>query len=49
MSRLDDLTAFYGLLGVLETRLGRKGKLRDCSGRQEWPRRGVYFFFERGK
>ena len=49
MNRLDDLVAFYQILGVLELRLGGKRMLLDCDGRQDWPRRGVYFFFERSE
>lgn len=46
MSRLDDLGQFYSLLSELESRLGGKRCLSDCDGRMNWPRRGVYFFFE---
>jgi hypothetical protein len=49
MSRLDDLVTFYKILEALEQRWGAKRLLRDCDGRQEWPQRGVYFFFEQGE
>lgn len=47
--RLHDLRAFYDLLGDLESRLGGPRRLRDCSGRDAWPLRGVYFFMESGE
>jgi hypothetical protein len=43
---LDDL---YGLLDLVEQHCGGKRELADCDGRSGWPRRGVYFFFERGE
>lgn len=49
MARLHDLGRFYGLLSELESRLGGKRCLSDCSGRMQWPTRGVYFFFEPGE
>jgi len=49
MSRLSDLVMFYEMLEALEQRCGGKRLLRDCDGRQNWPQRGVYFFFERGE
>ncbi|MFW5898656.1 MAG: hypothetical protein ACOCT7_02235 [Candidatus Saliniplasma sp.] len=45
MSRKHDLDRFYELLNRLETKVNDKRKLKDCSGRMEWPDRGVYFFF----
>ena len=47
MSRLSDLVMFYEMLEALEQRCGGKRLLRDCGGRQNWPQRGVYFFFEK--
>ena len=44
--RLQDLQRFYGVLAVLEQKLGGTRRLRGCSGRMNWPRRGVYFFQE---
>lgn len=43
---LDD---FYALLAELEGKIGGKRVLENCSGRMEWPHRGVYFFFEEGE
>ncbi len=48
-SRLRDLRRFYELLSDLESRLGGARNLEDCSGRDGWPTRGVYFFFENGE
>jgi hypothetical protein len=49
MNRLADLRQFYDLLSQLEHKLGGKRRLADCHGRDCWPRRGVYFFFEKGE
>ena len=46
MTMLDD---FYDLLDELHQRLGGTRVLADCDGRQDWPQRGVYFFFEPGE
>jgi hypothetical protein len=48
-SRISDLRRFYELLDMLEARCGGAKFLRDCSGRQLWPHRGVYFFYENGE
>ena len=47
--RAADTGRFYDLLGRLATCTGGPRVLRDCSGRMDWPRRGVYFFFEPGE
>ncbi len=47
--RAADTGRFYDLLGRLATRTGGPRVLRDCSGRMDWPRWGVYFFFEPGE
>ena len=47
--RLDDLRRFYVALSVLEQKLGGARTLGSCSGRMNWPRRGVYFFREGGE
>lgn len=47
--RPDDLKRFYAVLTVLEKRLGGARRLSDCSGRMNWPKRGVYFFQEPGE
>ena len=49
MARLHDLQRFYELLGRLEQLCGGMRKLAECHGRMDWPRRGVYFFFEPGE
>ena len=47
--RLEDLIHFYRLIDRLAA--GRAGgrRLGECHGRLDWPRRGVYFFFEPGE
>ncbi len=40
---------FYSLFGQLEDCLGGARMLRDCSGRQAWPKSGVYFLYEPGE
>lgn len=47
--RLSDLRDFYSLLGVLSDCTGKPRKLIECSGRMDWPNRGVYFFMEDGE
>jgi hypothetical protein len=47
--RLQDIKKFYSLLGNLEEKIGSKRTLADCTGRMDWPERGVYFFFEPGE
>lgn len=47
--RAHHMERFYGLLGDLENRIGGTRKLSDCSGRMNWPLRGVYFFQEAGE
>ncbi len=49
MSRLDDVKAFYRMMDELADRLGGPRRLSDCYGRDSWPERGVYFFFEDGE
>lgn len=46
MSRKRDLDAFYRTIAELKRKLGDCRRLRECSGRDSWPQRGVYFFFE---
>jgi hypothetical protein len=45
MTWAEDLDRFYELLDKLESRVGGKQKLKDCTGYTDWPERGVYFFF----
>jgi hypothetical protein len=47
--RREHLVRFYHCLDTLERRIGGERRLCDCSGRLEWPRRGVYFFREEGE
>jgi hypothetical protein len=47
--RAADITHFYLLLSELARRVGGPRLLRDCTGAQDWPRQGVYFFFEDGE
>lgn len=49
MSRLADIGRFYALMDALRKRLGGTVTLRECTGRLQWPSRGVYFFFEPGE
>lgn len=46
MSRLEDLAQLYGLLDRLTSALGGKRTLDRLGPARDWPRRGVYFFFE---
>jgi hypothetical protein len=43
------LDRFYDLLGQLEKLHGGKRQLAECHGQMDWPKRGVYFFFEDGE
>ena len=47
--RAQDLERFYDLLENLEAGLGGARKLSECSGRDGWPQRGIYFFQEHGE
>jgi hypothetical protein len=49
VSRLQDVERFYAVVAELRERLGGVRHLRDCSGSQPWPIRGVYFFLEPGQ
>jgi len=46
--RLRDVRRFYRILDSLESKLGGVRTLAEATGKMEWPRRGVYFFFEPG-
>lgn len=48
-SRLSDLRRFYALMDDLARSTGGPRRLADCSGRLDWPTRGVYFFMEPGE
>ena len=47
--RLADTRRFYDLLGRLQNRVGGPRRLVECTGRMDWPRRGLYFFCEAGE
>ncbi len=40
---------FYETLAKLKERVGGCRKLAACDGKMSWPRRGVYFFFEKSE
>ncbi len=48
-NRMEDTERFYGLMDFLAFRSGGPKVLNECNGRLDWPRRGVYFFFEAGE
>jgi len=48
-SRLDQINRLYEVLDDLEDRLGGKRCLSECHGKMNWPKRGVYFFFEQNE
>jgi len=45
-SRLSDIKRFYSIIDLLENKNSEKKLLSNSDGRQQWPQRGVYFFFE---
>lgn len=49
LNRSDDLRRFYSAVEVLGEKIGGARKLAECSGRLDWPTRGVYFFMEAGE
>lgn len=48
-TRLRHIQRFYEILEALEASAGGKRTLELADGRMDWPRRGVYFFFETGE
>ena len=44
--RLEHIRHFYQLLDRVEDIVDGKRLLSECNGRMDWPKRGVYFFFE---
>lgn len=44
--RLKDLKHFYDLLAHLENNNGTKLNLGSCHGKMNWPKQGIYFFYE---
>lgn len=49
LRRKTHLCRFYDILGRLELQIGGVRCLETCTSRSGWPKRGVYFFFERGE
>lgn len=49
MNRHEDILGFYALLDRLERNLGGSRTLADFGSYRDWPRRGVYLFFEPGE
>lgn len=47
--RIADTVRFYKLLKQIETGVGGRRRLAECTSRMDWPQRGVYFFFEAGE
>ena len=47
--RIDDLKRFYSLMDGLLERTSRTRVLSECTGRMDWPDRGIYFFQEPGE
>lgn len=47
--RREHLARFYSIIDRLESAIGGERTLSDCTGRMDWPRRGVYFFREEGE
>jgi hypothetical protein len=47
--RYELLVRFYSILDRLECEIGGARKLAECSGRMDWPTRGVYFFRQTGE
>jgi hypothetical protein len=48
-ARLRDLDEFYALLNKLQNGLGGRRLLKECTGAIDWPKMGVYFFFEQNE
>jgi hypothetical protein len=49
MHRIEHLEKFYDLLSRLDAKVGGARSLAQCTGRMNWPMRGVYFFLEPGE
>lgn len=49
MGRKEDIASFYSILDSLEEINHGKRVLAQCTGKDRWPKRGVYFFFEPGE
>ena len=49
MRRIGDLERFYAILEDLSETTGGTRLLSACTGRMDWPIRGIYFFQESGE
>ncbi len=49
INRINELKAFYSILSKLESKVNGCRMLSECSGRMDWPTRGIYFFMEHGE
>lgn len=45
MQRKRDLDRLYQLLSSLQEQVGGYRTLKNCTGRMDWPEKGLYFFF----
>ena len=48
-NNLEDVRRFDNLLAQLDGKLAGTRTLAQANGKMDWPRRGVYFFFEPGE
>ena len=48
-TRQGEINQFYKLMDSLYERVGGYRHLSTCTGKLEWPKRGMYFFFETGE
>jgi len=49
LQRRKDLQCFYAILDNLRDNANGARLLSECTGRMDWPDRGVYFFHENGE
>ena len=49
LDRIEDLDYFYSLLSKLNDGLNNGVRLGEADGKMNWPKKGVYFFFEDGE
>ena len=49
MDRLEDIVRFYVLLDRLKRSLGGSQTLANIGSYRDWPKRGIYLFFEPGE
>lgn len=48
-SRIEDIKKFYDILACIEDHIKGCRTLAEGKGRINWPKRGVYFFFDAGE